>query len=597
MADEEQKETILHGIAASPGIAIGEVLIVNSFYTSFREPDIKTVEPDNIENEIKAFERALDVTRAELRVMQKRIQAELDDKEASIFDAHLLIVDDRMILNEVEMLVKAEKWSAAYAFYSTINRYVKALAAMPDVYIRERADDIKDVASRILSNLHGNRQPILDNLGGKKVIVAHDLTPSATALLDRENVLGFAVGTGSQTSHTAILARSMKIPAIVGVKDISITLKTGDKVIIDGYVGNAIIHPTESTIRLYHQKETQEEKLYAELIHESRLRPETLDGFRIQLAANVDGIADVKSAKRFGTAGVGLFRTEYLFINKNKLPTENEQFEIYREMISSLNGHPVTIRTLDLGGDKLSETLNSLAEPNPFLGLRAVRLCLRERPDILRTQLRAMLRASVYGSLKILFPMITSTTEVTALIDILNEIKADLKKEKISFKDDVEIGIMIETPAAALIAEALAELVDFFSIGSNDLIQYTLAVDRGNERVAYLYLPTHPAVLGLIEKTVSAARRKNIWVSVCGEMAGVPQYTPLLVGLGVHELSMSPMSLGTIRRTIRKIKMHEAEDIAQRALKCTNAQDALDLSVNYLREIAPDVFDLSTKGL
>ncbi len=594
---EEHKEMILHGIAASPGIAIGEVLIVNSFYTSFQEPDIKTADPEKLDEEIELFNKALDVTRKELQEMQKRIQKELDEKEASIFDAHLLIVDDQMILSEVELLVKTQNMSASYAFYSTINRYVNALSTMPDSYIRERADDIKDVASRILSNLHGTKRPILDNLGSPKIVIAHDLTPSATALLDRENVQAFAVGTGSQTSHTAILARSMKIPAVVGVKDISMQLKNGDRVIVDGYVGTTILNPTESTIKLYHQKASQEEKLYAELIHESRLRPETVDGFCIQLAANVDNIEDVKSAKRFGAAGVGLFRTEYLFINRTKVPTEDEQFEIYREMIASMNGHPVTIRTLDIGGDKLAETLIALAEPNPFLGLRAVRLCLRERPDLIRTQLRAMLRASVFGNLKILFPMITSTAEVESLLQIISELKAQLKREKIGFKDDIEVGIMIETPAAALMSEALAELVDFFSIGSNDLIQYTLAVDRSNEKVAYLYQPTHPAVLYLIHRTVVAARRKNIWVSVCGEMAGAPQYIPLLVGLGVHELSMSPISLGTIRRTIRKMKMHKAEEIAHRALNCTRASEALEQSQEYLKEVIPDILKLTTKGI
>lgn len=593
----DAKETILHGIAASPGIAIGEALVVSSFYSSLFEPECKHVSADRVEDEVEKFHRGLDVARMDLKAMQRRIQRELDAKEASIFDAHLLVVDDRMLHSEVEQLIRAQSCGAAYAFYVTITRYIKALSAMSDDYIRERADDIKDVASRILSNLHNSRRPALDHLEGRRVLVASDLTPSATALLDRENVLAFAVGSGSQTSHTAILARSMKIPAVVGLKDVSIAVNSGESIIVDGYVGMVIIHPSDSTIELYRQKELQEDRLYRELVHESRLRPETVDGYCVQLAANVDNPGDIKIARRFGAAGIGLFRTEYLFINREDPPSEEEQFEVYRELLSGMGGQSATIRTIDVGGDKLQATLNSLNEPNPFLGLRGVRLCLRERPEVLRTQLRAMMRASVFGKLKIMFPMISSTLEVVELKEILAGVREELKQERIAFSDKVEVGIMIETPAAALLADSLAGMVDFFSIGTNDLIQYTIAVDRGNEKVAYLYNPTHPAVLELIHRTAEAANRNNIWVSVCGEMAGSPLYTPLLAGLGIHELSMSPYSLGQVRRVIRKMRMHEAEEVAMAAMRCTTSAAALELSVNYLRSIVPDVLDISSKGL
>ena len=592
----EKKETILYGIPASPGVAIGEVMVVSTFYTSFREPERKSIVSGQAETEIRRLTTALDITRQELLNMQRRLQNELDAKEASIFDAHLLIVDDQMLRKEAEQLVAGQNYSSDYAFYITVSRYVNAIAAMNDDYLRERADDIRDVACRVLSNLQGARGPVLDNLPGRRIVIAKDLTPSATATLDRQNVMAFAVGSGSQTSHTAILARSMNIPAVVGIKDIWERLEDGDMVIIDGYSGSIILHPSETTVKFYQQKESKDEKLFTDLAHESRLRPETLDGYCIQLAANVDNLEDVRNAKRFGAAGIGLYRTEYLFLRRDILPDEEEQFKTYRAMLTEMGGQAVTIRTIDVGGDKLADTLTSLSEPNPFLGLRAVRLCLREKRALLRTQLRAMLRAGAYGNLKLLFPMISCADEVCELKVMLEEIKAELKKEGIPFASSYEIGVMIEIPAAAIIAETLAEMVDFFSIGSNDLIQYTLAVDRGNDKVAYLYQPTHPAVLNLIMKTVAAAKKKNIWVGLCGEMAGNPVYLPLLLGMGIHELSMTPVALGAVRRVVRRLKMHEAEEVVHKAINSSTARDALKVCQDLIEQIDPDIFDLQGKN-
>jgi len=590
-------ESILHGIPASPGIAIGEVMLVGSFQASFSEPANQSIAPALVEREIARFRHALDLTRVELNVMQKRLQQEIDVREAGIFDAHLLIVDDQMLYREVVQNITTQYQSAEYAFFKTLNRYVNAIGMMNDDYIRQRTDDLKDVGCRILSHLGSGTRHQLEHLTGKRIIAAHDLTPSATVQIDRENVLAFAVETGSQTSHTAILARSMKIPAVVGIHDLCKILTDTATIIVDGYVGSVIINPSETTIQLYQEKENVEAKLYADLLTESRLRPETRDGFCVQLAANVDSMDELRTARKFGAAGIGLFRTEYLFVHREHLPTEEEQFNTYRDIISGMNGQPVTIRTIDAGGDKLGDTIAALAEPNPFLGLRAIRLCLQEQPQLLHTQLRAMLRASTAGHLKIMFPMIACSEEVIKLKEMVEDVKQELSREKIAFDKKVEVGIMIETPAAALQAETLAELVDFFSIGSNDLIQYTLAADRSNDKVAYLYQPTHPAVLELIKRTADAGRSHNVWVSMCGEMAGNPLYLPLLLGLGLNELSMSPVSLGNVRRTIRNLTMREAELAAQDALGSKNAAEALDCCRKVLQSCAPDVLNLTTKGL
>lgn len=597
MAQGEKREVVFHGIPASPGIAIGAVLLIGNYSKSHQEPQDKSIKAEDVEKEIVKFNQALDKTRAEIKDLQKKIQAKFDAREASIFDAHLLIVDDKMFMNEVEEIIKKQLKAADYSFYKIIQRYISAISVMSDPYIKGRVADIEDVSSRIISNLQGLQRPVLDHLPGQRIIIAKDLTPSDTAMLDKENVQAFGIETGSRTSHTAILARSMQIPAVVGLQRLYDRLENGDVVIIDGFIGTVIINPKEETQNLYALKETREERYYADLLKESRLRPETIDAFCVQLAANIENLGDIEQAQMYGAAGVGLFRTEYLYLSSQCLPSEESQFEIYKKSAEKLEGQPLIIRTLDLGGDKMSSHINASNELNPFLGLRAVRLCLQARPELLQTQIRAILRASAFGNVKIMFPMITSADEVDKLRAMFNSIKEDLTANKIAFNKDIEFGIMIETPSAALISDVLAKKVDFFSIGTNDLVQYTLAVDRGNENVAYLYQPSHPAILNLIHKIVSAARANNIWVSVCGEMASDPRYTPLLVGLGVNELSMSPVSLGIIRRIIRRIKMYEAEEVAEKAKNCTTAEEAIELSEALLYKIAPDIVSMALKGL
>ena len=592
------QEKIYHGIGASPGIAIGQVLLIKEHSTSYKKPVDATISTEQIEAEIKRFESALDETRLELEELQKRVLNKLQAHEASIFDAHMLIVDDQMLLHEVQDTISNQLSTAECAFFKIMERYVTAISVMKDAYIKERVADIKDVASRVLSNLQETSRPVLDYLEGMRIIIAHDLTPSDTVLLDRKKVQAFAIESGSNTSHTAILARSMQIPSVVNIAgNIVSELKNDDDIIIDGFIGTIIVHPTDKTRKAYQLKAKEEGRFYIDLIRESRLRPETLDGFTVQLASNIETLEDVQTAKKFGTSGVGLFRTEYMYMGNKALPTEEEQVETFTSLIKEMNGEPVIVRTLDIGGDKYCESLSLRKEANPFLGLRAIRLCLHECQDVFRTQLRSLLRAGATGNLKIMLPMISCVEEVEQVKEIIEELKVELAGEKLAFNRDVEVGIMIETPAAALMAEHFAKIVDFFSIGTNDLIQYTIAVDRDNERVSYLYEPSNPAILNLIKIVVDAAKKNRIWVSVCGQMAGNPKYIPLLVGMGVHELSMVPMSLGSVRRIIRKLNMHEAEVAVKKALECSNAKDALNISLELLKKIEPEVTDLAFRGL
>ena len=598
VSEASAKEKVYHGIGASPGIAIGKVLLIKQHSTSYAKPVHTPITQDQVKDEIARFDAAMEKTRLELEDLQKRIQNNLQAHEASIFDAHLLIVDDQMLVREVQDSIQNQLISAECAFFKIMERYVTAISVMSDAYIKERVADIKDVASRVLANLQANKRPALDYLEDPRIIIAYDLTPSDTVLLDRQKVQAFAIESGSNTSHTAILARSMQIPAVVNITgNIVEELENDIDIIVDGFIGTIIANPTEKTRNAYLLKAKEEGRFYIDLIRESRLHPETLDGFTVQLASNIETLADIQTAKKFGTSGVGLFRTEYMYMGRGELPTEESQVETYTTLIEEMNGEPVIVRTLDIGGDKYSENLSLRTEANPFLGLRGIRLCQHECVDTFRTQLRALLRAGAHGNLKIMFPMISRIEEVMEIRELIEQLKEELFKEKLPFNRDIELGIMIETPSAALIAEHLAKMVDFFSIGTNDLIQYTIAIDRDNEKVTYLYEPTHPSILRLIKMVVDAAKRNRIWVSVCGQMASDPRYVPLLLGMGVHELSMSPISLGAVRRIIRKLTMHDAEVAAENALKCSNAREALDVSLELLKNISPEVTSLAFHGL
>jgi len=587
------QEAVYKGIPVSPGTAIGPAMIIGDTCPVVEKFEIP---PEDIEDEIKRFHRALELTREQIVELQKNLDAVLAENQSKIFDTHLLFTQDQQIIMGVEKQITDEHLNAEYLFKRIMDKYINDMSSIPDQYLRERAVDIRDVTNRVLKNLHGADCMKFDSLPGPRIIIAHDLVPSDTASLDRENVLAFATEAGSRTSHTAIMARSMAIPAVVAVPPEMLTVKNGDIVIIDGYKGDVIVNPTPETLDTYANKESREGRFMAEILKENNLRAETLDSFRVQILANIELPEDVKLAKKYGASGIGLFRTEYMYINNCQPPSLEHQVDVYTSLLKELDGNPLVVRTFDIGGDKLGGFTESVhLDPNPFLGCRAIRLH-QDFPELLTTQVKAILMASAYGDIKIMFPMIACDDEVGQMLGIVDKAKKELQQEGKAFNENIEIGIMIETPSAALIAERLAARVDFFSIGTNDLVQYTLAVDRNNEKIAYLYQPAHPAILKLMQNVVNAAIYNGIWVGVCGEMAADPRYIPLLLGMGIHELSMSALSIGPIRRVIRKLHIHEAEEVLRDALKCATADEVLDLSEGLLNQVAPDVLSLALYG-
>ncbi len=544
-----------------------------------------------VPEELKRLEQGLVETRQQILEVQRQVTKGLGAEDASIFDAHLLVLEDPTLVEEVTRLICQEKVTAAYAFQQVAEKYVRTLSGIDDDYLRERATDMRDVTSRMLDNLVGRTTNFdLGKLKEPCIIISYDLTPSQTAQIDKAMVKGFATDIGSRTSHTAIMARSLRIPAVVGLHSASQQLASGSYALLDGFNGQIVVNPTDQTLFEYGQLErkrfTLEEKL-RDTIDKAAV---TLDGTPVVLSANVEQPTDTEAVIASGAEGVGLFRTEYLFINRETLPSEEEQYQAYRQVATALRPHPVIIRTLDLGGDKFLSHLQVPQEMNPFLGWRAIRFCLQQR-EIFRLQLRAILRASVEGNVKLMYPMICSLDELNQANALLEQFKAELKGEGVPYDDRMEVGAMIEIPSAAVEAESLARRVQFFSVGTNDLIQYTLAVDRLNEKIAYLYEPTHPAILRLIKMTADAGRHHGIWTGVCGEMAGDPVLTPLLLGLGVTELSAAPSVVPQIKYLIRRLKMNEAETLAAFALKCESGAEILARCRKLVQQIAPSLLD------
>ncbi len=596
MDDLPRMEIKFRAVSASHGIGIGKAVIVHSRASSYDMLEEKSILPSEVDEEIERFKDALKTTREEMIEMQRQFRDKFGSKEIEIFDAHLMIVDDQMLNNEVIDRIRRENLNAETAYKRTINRYVTALMAMSDSYIRERVDDIRDVASRLINHLSLTERPLILPEGEPRIVVAIDLTPSETALFNREQILGMAVVTGSTTSHTAILARSMQLPALVGLPHEAYdTIRDNHDplVIIDGNIGEIIINPNPETLEVYQGHIDQGKEFERQLEAEKNLPAQTADGFKIKLLCNLGNALEIGSVIHSAAGGIGLFRTEYMFMNTETLPSEEEQYRIYRDLTLQMPDQPLVIRTLDIGGDKLESHIDATVEANPFLGLRAIRLCLHSRQDIFRTQLRAILRASAHGDIRIMYPMISCVEEVREINGLVEELKKELIREGSDFNRDLKTGIMIEVPAAAMVAYSLAPLVDFFSIGTNDLIQYTIAIDRTNDRVSYLYQPTHPAVLELIQRTISAGNDHDIETSICGEIAGNPLYTPLLVGMGINELSMSPGLLGVIRRVIRNLNKKEAEIAVAEALRANTAEEALQISVALLRKATPDIAELA----
>lgn len=580
-------ERVFRGIPVSAGVCRGKVLLLGKAETEIPR---RTLNEDELVQEVQRLEQALIQTRQEILEVQRKVRDGMGAGDASIFEAHLLVIEDPTLLDEVTRMIQEQRTNVEFAWYQVSEKYAAALEAVDDEYLRERGADLRDVSTRILNHLLGREdENILSRLKEPCIIISHDLSPSTTAQLDRKLVLGFGTDIGSKTSHTAIMACSMKIPAVVGLHTASQSLHTGDYALLDGYTGFVIVNPTDQTLFEYGQLVRKQVDL-EEHLREVREKPAvTLDGTRVVLSANLEQPADAELVQASGAEGVGLFRTEYLFINRDTLPTEAEQFQAYRQVAAALKPAPVVIRTLDLGGDKFLSHLQIPQEMNPFLGWRAIRFCLQER-DIFRAQLRAILRASVEGNVKMMYPMVSGLDELIQANQLVEECKAELRTENIAFDEQLEIGIMVEIPSAVLAADALAKRVKFFSLGTNDLIQYTLAVDRMNDRISHLYTPTHPAILRLIKATVDAAHQHGIWAGVCGEMAGDPALVPLLLGLGVDELSASAPLVPRVKFLIRRLKLSEARELAEFALNCESSAEILARSRALAQQVAPNLF-------
>jgi phosphotransferase system enzyme I (PtsI) len=581
-------EKTFHGIPVSAGVCRGRILVCGR-----NRPEVarRQLTDPELAEEINRLERALVQTRHQILEVQRKVSEGMGHQEGSIFDAHLLVLEDRTLLDEVVRVIQTQKVNAEHAFHTVAERYAATLAAIDDDYLRERATDMRDVTLRVLNNLLGVDQGSdLRHLKEPCIIISHDLSPSNTAQLDKRKVLGFATDVGSRTSHTAIMARSLRIPAVVGLKDASEALRTGQYALLDGINGVIIVNPTEHTLNEYRQVIVKQATLQQSLGDILREPAVTADGHAVCLSANIEQASDAEQVKANGADGVGLFRTEYLFLNRDRLPGEEQQYQSYRQAVTALKPLPVVVRTLDLGGDKFLAHMHVPTELNPFLGWRAIRISLQER-DIFRAQLRAILRASADGKLKMMYPMISGLDELNQANALVEEYKSELRREGIPFDDHLEIGAMIETPSAAVVADSLAKRVQFFSIGTNDLIQYSLAVDRMNEKIAHLYEPTHPAIVRLIKMIVEAAHQNRIPVSVCGEMAGDPVLVPLLLGLGVDELSAAPPLVPQIKFIIRRLKLSEARELAVFALNCEAAADILARCQDLARQAAPTLFD------
>lgn len=562
--------TQLSGIAASDGIAIAKAY-------RFVQPDLtftKTTVQD-IEAEQQRLAAALAKSEQELVAIQQQTIEKFSAEEAAIFEAHLLVLKDPELIGPIKQKMADEAVNAEYALHDVSTMFVTLFESMDDEYMSARASDIKDVTNRILAHLLGVHIPNPSHINEQVIIVANDLTPSETAQLDRNFVLGFITDIGGRTSHSAIMARSLEIPAVVGAGTATSTIQDGDLLIVDGLSGQVIVNPTADVMAEYEEKAQNYRTQQAEwstLVNEQTL---SKDGVHVELAANIGSPSDLDSVLRYGAEGIGLYRTEFLYMGRENLPSEEEQFSAYKTVIEGMNGRPVVIRTLDIGGDKHLPYLPLQEEMNPFLGHRAIRLCL-DQQELFRTQLRALLRASVYGSLKIMFPMIATIREFRDAKAILLEEQEKLVASGIAVSSDIEIGMMVEIPATAVMADIFAKEVDFFSIGTNDLIQYTMAADRMNEKVAYLYQPYNPAILRLIQMVIEAAHKEQKWVGMCGEMAGDELAVPLLLGLGLDEFSMSATSILKTRSLLKQLSVSEMQALAAEALQLATAEEVIE---------------------
>jgi phosphotransferase system enzyme I (PtsI) len=576
------------GIAASPGIAHGSVSLIREKAVSV--PKYK-IDAGQVQGEVVRFENALVETRKQIQKIQEAIRDSLGEDEARIFDAHLLVLEDNALIDESIREMKATQENIEASVWAVGNRFIEALAKIDDEYLRERASDIRDVLRRLLSNLTGQTLEGVQGPDEKHVLVAHDIAPSDSASVNKEHLLGLVTDAGSKTSHTVIVARSMNIPAVVGLGNITKKVRPNDVVLVDGYEGHVIVNPSKETLYKYGKLKDERTSIEERMLVLSKEASLTQDGYQVQLMANIESAAEAKKALELGADGVGLFRTEFLFMNARSLPTEDAHFRAYRDSVEAMKGLPVVIRTLDLGGDKVpsSSEYDMVEEANPFLGYRAIRYCLGHT-DVFITQLRAILRASAHGDIRIMYPMISGAFELEQANEILEQAKAELRKEGVPFNEDIVSGAMIEIPSAAIACDTLVEESSFFSIGTNDLIQYMMAVDRLNDRVAHLYEPTHPAVIRTLDMIVKAAKGGGLSVSVCGEMAGDPVMVPLLVGLGIDTLSVTVGSLPNVKFVVQNMKISEARDLAKEALLEHDASKTYERLLGFYNSLMAEFY-------
>ncbi|MDN6630949.1 MAG: phosphoenolpyruvate--protein phosphotransferase [Staphylococcus equorum] len=567
----------INGIAASDGVAIAKAYLLVEPDLSYNSEKIT-----DIDAEIAKFNDAIETSKVELTKIRNNAEKNLGADKAAIFDAHLLVLDDPELIQPIEDKIKNDQVNAPTALSEVTGQFITIFENMDNEYMKERAADIRDVSKRVLAHILGVELPNPSIIDESVVIIGNDLTPSDTAQLNKEFVQGFVTNIGGRTSHSAIMSRSLEIPAVVGTKSITKDVKQGDIIIVDGLTGEVIIDPTDDEVIAY---ENKRERFFEDKKELQKLRNEetkTIDGKHAELAANIGTPNDLKGVIENGAEGIGLYRTEFLYMGRDEMPTEDEQFEAYKKVLETMEDKRVVVRTLDIGGDKELPYLNLPEEMNPFLGYRAIRLCL-DQPDIFRPQLRALLRASVYGKLNIMFPMVATINEFRDAKALLLEEKENLKQEGTEVSDDIELGIMVEIPSTAALADVFAKEVDFFSIGTNDLIQYTMAADRMSERVSYLYQPYNPSILRLVKQVIEASHKEGKWTGMCGEMAGDEIAIPLLLGLGLDEFSMSATSVLKARRQIKGLSQNEMEELSQRAINCATSEEVQELVEQYAK--------------
>lgn len=581
----KKSEWSIQGIPVAPGIAIGKAFVLEGIHVKIERKNISKAEVDD---EIAKYHAAIANIKKQLASDISSTKRRLGNENAQIFDTHQLILDDPMLEADTINSIRNDLRSAAFAFYSVLEKYQSQLAVTDQEYFRDRAVDLRDIRRRVVRSIQGEKTDFLQSLEGAAIIVAHDLAPSDTIALDRHKIQGFATDLGGKTSHSAILARSFQVPSCVGLQFLTKYVESGDRIILDGIKGLVILNPSQKTLKIYHEKRKKIDEMKFELSKLKDLPAQTIDGKDIELAANIEFTDESSSVATYGGRGIGLYRSDYLYLARNDLPGEEEQFLEYKKIAEQMKPWAVIIRTLDVGGDKEPQNIHIAHEENPFLGYRAIRICLRE-PEIFLPQLKAILRASAFGNVKLLFPMISSMAELYAAKEMLNQAKKELIKKNISFNKNIEIGAMIEVPAAAFITDKISDEVDFLSIGTNDLIQYMLAVDRGNEQVAYLYNDLHPAIIRVIKEIISAAHEKGTWVGMCGEMASNPLTTLILIGLGIDELSVSPMLLPEIKKIIRAADFKEAAKLAEKALSFSTAVEVEKYMLRYMQRKFKDL--------